>query len=192
MYERILLIKTGGTFDSVEYEDPKNPPKYVETLKGENSLILPIINTFRVGEKVDSFVWGEWQEGRFVKDSKLFSDEDIIELAEIIKQDEHNLFVITHGTDAIVKNACLLQEQLEGSGKVVALVGAMVPLSMHDKHISDGVDALKYTLEHIESKSPNVYVVGRDLHSKRLQFFDPTKVQKDRETSLELSAFTLR
>lgn len=192
MNERVLLIRTGGTIDAEPYADPKHPPQYVSTLKDADSLIMPTIAQLPNHKNVDGFSWGAWQENRFVKDSQLFTEEDINALASIIKNDTHNMFIITHGTDAMTKNALLLQEKLAGCNKTIVFAGAMVPLSMHTKHNSDGIDSLRFALEHIQPKSAGVYVVGRDSHTKRLEFFNPADVEKDRDASLASSQFTLK
>lgn len=192
MNRRILLIRTGGTIDSKPYDDPKKPPQYVNTLSGSESLIMPTIKKLPNHENVDGFTWLPYQESRFVKDNQLFTKQDIDELATLIKNDDHELFVISHGTDAMVKNALILQEKLLDSGKVVAFTGAMVPLSMHEKHRSDGLDSLRFSLEHIMSKEPSVYVVGRDEHTRRLDFFNPADVQKDIHESAYASQLTFK
>ncbi len=192
MQERILLIRTGGTIDAEPYEDPKSPPDYVTTLSAESSLLFSTVETLPNHENVDGFVWGRWEEGRFVKDSQLFTPEDIEALANIIKQHGNGYFILTHGTDAMAKNAKLLQQQLQGSNKVVAFVGAMVPLSMHQRHASDGVDALSFALKHISECPSGVHLVGRDSATERWGFFDPAHIQKDRHASLERLVFSLQ
>ncbi len=191
MDDRILLIRTGGTIDSVAYDDPYNPPKYVSTLKGEDSLIKDTVALLPNHENVDHFSWLQWPEDpsgkaeeRFVKDSQKFTEDDIHELATIIKEDTtHRHFVITHGTDAMALNAMLLQKEMAGTDKVVAFTGAMVPLSMEDKHHSDGIDGLKFTIANLANQPAGVYLAGRDTHSQRLAFFDPAKFEKDHEAS---------
>jgi L-asparaginase/Glu-tRNA(Gln) amidotransferase subunit D len=192
MDERILVIRTGGTIDAVPYDDPRNPPDYVETLKRDDSLTIPTIKRLGNPTPIDEFTWGEWQENQFVKDSKLFTPQDMDALATIIKNDTHRTFIVTHGTDAMVKNATMLQERLANSGKVVVFVGAMIPLSMHDKHKSDAVDSLSFAINHITSQEPGVYIVGRDDHTRRLDFFNPCYVEKDRNTSITDGKFTLQ
>ncbi len=189
MDNRILLIRTGGTIDSEPYADPKNPPKFVDTLKGDKSLIMPAVASMPNHKNVDGFTWGRWEEDRFVKDSQLFTPDDIQALAKLIKEDDHRFFVITHGTDAMVKNSTALQAELGDGDKVVVFAGAMVPLSMHRKHESDGVETLRYTLANIATQPAGVYIAARDTGTKRMGFFDPQKVEKDRKASLENSRF---
>lgn len=191
--KRILLIRTGGTIDSVAYDDLFDPPPFVRTLKGDESLIKSTVETLPNHENVDHFTWCKWEEDMFVKDSQKFTTQDILALAQVIKDDtEHKHFVITHGTDAMAENASFLKNALKGTDKVVAFTGAMVPLSMNDKHPSDGIDGLRFTLENITKQEAGVHIVGRDTHSKRLAFFDPKAVEKDREESKVSLQFTLK
>ena len=118
--------------------------------------------------------------------------EDMSALAHIIREDNHRYVVITHGIDAMVRNAQILQEQLKATDKVVVMTGAMTPLSMHEQHGSDGIDALRFSLEHVMSKESGVYVVGRDEHIQRLEFVDPSKVGENREQSAKHSTLTLQ
>jgi L-asparaginase/Glu-tRNA(Gln) amidotransferase subunit D len=193
MNQRILLIRTGGTIDSAPYDDPRNPPPIVTTLKGADSLVMPTVATLPNHEYVDGFSWGRWDEDIFVKDSQKFTPQDIMALAEMIRKDEdHDFFILTHGTDAMAQNAAALQRELAGTGKVVLFTGAMVPLSMHDKHGSDAPESLRFTLEHIFDQPPGVQIVGRDAQTKRLGFFDPSTVEKDREESRSSLNFTLK
>ncbi len=192
MEDRILLIRTGGTIDSEAYADPKSPPPLVSTLKGTDSLIMPLVHQLPNHDKVDEMVWSTRQEDLLVKDSQEFTPEDMSALADIIRQDKHRYIVMTHGTDAMVRNAEMLQERLKGTDKVVVMTGAMTPLSMHKQHESDGMDALRFSLQHVMGKESGVYVVGRDEHTQRLGFADPSTVEKNRVISKETSAFTFQ
>jgi L-asparaginase/Glu-tRNA(Gln) amidotransferase subunit D len=192
MESRILLIRTGGTIDAEPYADPESPPHYVATLSAAASLVFPTVQKLPNHDRVDGFTWAAQQEGQFVKDSQLFTAEDVKELASIIKQDNHHdRFILTHGTDAMVKNATLLQQELQGSDKAVVIVGSMVPLSMHDKFGSDAIFFLSYALRHIDECPQGVSLVGTDSETEHLKFFDPSQVQKDRKASLENLIFTL-
>jgi len=180
--------------DAKECEDPRTPPKYVETLKGEASLVMPAIEQLGY-TNVDRLNWKASEESRFVKDSKQYTPKDIEALAKIIREDkEHDHFIIAHGTDHIVQNANSLKYALEGSGKVVTFVGAIVPLSMHKRRgfTSDAVDTLKFALGGIMERDPGVYIVARYSNTKLQKFFDPNDVKKDRETSMKYMSLMLR
>lgn len=187
---RILLIRTGGTIDSVPYEDPKYPPSFVSTLREKTSLVMNIIRTLPNCEDIDEFTWGI-RESNYVKDSKLYTTHDIYELASIIYNDDRRHFIITHGTDFMIKNAVMLKERLQSNNKVVVFAGAMVPLSMHQKYGSDGVELIRFVCTDIKRQERGVYVAGYDANSKYPDFFDPNMVKKDFSASYENLKFCL-
>jgi L-asparaginase/Glu-tRNA(Gln) amidotransferase subunit D len=191
MKDRLLLIRTGGTIDGEPYADPKSPPSLLDTLKGADSLIVPTVKTLPHHERVDFLTWGNVEEDRFVKDSQLYTPEDIKALARIIESDPHTHFILTHGTVVMVKNAQWLQQELQGCGKVMAMVGAMTPLSMAAQYGSDGIDALRFALEHTNELTTGVHIVGTGLRTKKWGFFNPAEVQKDNAASLARMVFTL-
>jgi L-asparaginase/Glu-tRNA(Gln) amidotransferase subunit D len=193
MDEKILLICTGGTMDAEPCENPKTPPTFVKTRKGKESLVMHTVECLGY-KNVDRFNWAEGDEYRFVKDSKEFTPSDIAELARIIKKDEHRCFVITHGTDAIVKNARLLRHELEGSNKAVVFVGAIVPLSMHQKrgYTSDAIETLRFALDGIAEQPTGVYIAARYANTKLQKFFDPEQIKKDRPASIKDLSLMLR
>ncbi len=191
MQDRILLIRTGGTIDAQPYDDVNYAPDFVTTLKDGDSLVMPTIRALANHALVDEYHCGKWEEGMFVKDSDLFTPQNVLALAHIIKKDERNFFILTHGTDAMAKNAAFLQKLLDGSGKTVAFTGAMVPLSMQHQHPSDGIAGLAYTIDNIAAQPPGVYIVGRATETGELGFFNPSKVHKDWARSRETLNFTL-
>lgn len=193
--KRVLFVNTGGTIDSEAYENPYDPPQYVTTLSAEASKVFEFARVNGFASFVDRCTW---VGPELSKDSKKFTSEEIIELAELIKQDHHELFVIAHGTDFMTRNSRILKAALEGSGKTVIMVGAMVPISMHQmdfknfKIKSDGVNALEHALHEIHNVPEGVHVTGVDIHTGRREFFDPDTVEKDRPASLMTLQFTLK
>lgn len=189
---RMLLIRTGGTIDACAYDDPHNPPSIVATLVAEDSLIASTIETIGFKDSVDMFSWGT-RETQFVKDSQLFSEADIEALADVIATADQRHIIITHGTDAMAHNARMLQSALaqRGSDKVVVFTGAMVPLSMQDKHASDGVRALEHAIQNVQALGAGVHVLARDTHSQRLTFFEPQNVEKNKPASKQDLVFTV-
>ncbi len=192
MEDRILLMRTGGTVDAQPYEDPWNPTPIVTTLKGDASPLWSTVQTLDGHEHVDGFSWIGSAEDRFVKDSQEFTPEDMDVLASIIKNDERRYFILTHGTDAMAENAAALQKALAGYDKVVAFVGAMVPLSMHGADKCTGVEALQYTIDNLRDQQAGVHIVARDAHTRRLEFHDPATVEKARAESKKDLVFTVQ
>lgn len=180
----ILLIRMGGTIDAEPYPDPRNPPVDVTPLHGEKSPVLRVMKSFDQG-KIESQAHTDAE--KYVKDSKKITQGDLEEVADFIRKDQHRYFIITHGTDAMVDNAAALKGLLRGMDKIVAFTGAMVPLSMHDETsgiASDGIPALRHTIENIASQPAGVYAVGIDKGTGKYAFLDPEGVRKDRGASL--------
>lgn len=189
MSSDILLIRTGGTIDAVPYEDPRNPPETVATLKGDQSLIAPALRLLGIDEAIDMHSWSSNLEDTFVKDSQEFTAHDIALLADIISRDEHKYIVITHGTDAMTVNAKRLQEALGSIDKTIIFTGAMVPLSMHQAHGSDGLEALAFACGKVQDPPSGVYVAAHDKDTRALTLFDAaiphTKIKDASKANLE-------
>ncbi|MDA0781525.1 MAG: asparaginase domain-containing protein [Rickettsiales bacterium] len=200
--QRKLVIPTGGTMGSKPYDLPRFPPYNVATFDCHE--IVSIMKGHISDPMVDYYDWGVYEESeRLIKDSKQFSSSDISSLAGIIRNNnEHNFIVIPHGTDNVAHNATLLktelQHHLQTSNKVVAFVCSMVPLSMHNqmqpdgsKLESDALAALSYTFNKVAEQQSGVYVVARDIHTKRLGFSAPETVEKNRFESKAALQFTV-
>lgn len=197
---KIILIRTGGTIDAEPYSDPRNPPKYIAALSEKKSLIISVIR--KLGYTVEEFHFGDVvTERRFVKDSKKFTRKDIQQLAEIIKSNKNRYFIVTHGTDAMRKNAYVLKNMLLGVDKIVIFVGSIVPLSMHGKKLkqerqieSDAFLFLSYSLEAIDSDilKKGVYLAGFDSRKRKIALLNPQKVVKNRAASLKELFLTFR
>ena len=190
MQEPTLFIRTGGTVDAKAYKNARHPPKVVETLNESESKITAFLAT---RENVDLFHWGLCEQ-RFVKDSKKFSEEELAAIAKIIRDDERNYFVISHGTDKMVENAQKLKQLLADSGKTVALMGTMVPFSMDGSPESEAIKALEFTLDTITQCKEGVYIASHSINEKtqkaEMVFSDPDTIKKDFETSLRTLRFT--
>lgn len=187
--KRILVIRTGGTVDSVAYKDPRNPPKFVTTLKNGESLLKRTVKALPNSASIDWY--GGADEDSYVKDSQEYTLDDIRRLASLIRRDSHRYILLTHGTDAMVRNACWLQQELAGTDKTIIFTGAMVPLSMHEQCGSDAIGVLSHTLKNIHNQPAGVYIAGYDEALKDFGFFDPARVEKDKATSKLSLRFTL-
>lgn len=170
----ILVIMSGGTIDAEGYEET---PDRVTPL--ERSLIPDMVERLGHADRCEFFQW-------LMKDSQDFSAEEIGQLADIIRADERQHFIVTHGTDAMVQNAKRLEGFLEGSGKTVFFVGAMEPL-VHGKG-SDGPENLDHAFKHIretaQGQGGGVFIVGRSEIAKGTygpRIYRPGEAVKDRE-----------
>lgn len=185
MRSHILVITTGGTIDAEPYE---STPEDVTVRK--DSLIPQACAEMGIEEGLDFFHWLQ-------KDSKKISAQDLEDLANIIRSDDHQCFLITHGTDAMPENSRGLQTLLRDSGKKVIITGAMTPLS-HGINHSDGYRNLEVAvtaLRHPEFLSDNVSVVmggkrwrteglakdfeKKEFYYEKKTFVERTKVAQD-------------
>lgn len=202
MNQTILHIRAGGTVDSKRYEadheltekDLRNPPMLVKPLSEDESLLSDVIGSLHNGEKVKDFSWQQHHidETNFSKDSQAYTDADVERLAEIIRQDDMSNVMITHGTDAVVKNASKLKKLLGDTDKTIIFACAMIPLSMSDIKESDGIEIMQYTLNNIEHQPRGVYVTAYDPHTKILNFHEPKTIEKDRRISKEQLKFFVK
>lgn len=185
MSDKILLIQTGGTIDAVAYENPENPPLIIKILNDKNSLIMPTISNLRLTSKIEKLNLSQQQQNYLTKDSKEFSKDNVASLAEIIKQQPYSHIIITHGTDAMINNAKLLAQLLIENYKIIVFLGAMIPLSMNNQYVSDGIENLEFAINNITKQNAGIYVIGRIAINQDLGFFKPELVTKDREASIK-------
>lgn len=173
MAKKIKWLTTGGTIDSAPY-DEKNPPK--DATNGVFSYLPTHLQSIRDDIRPDFPIE---LEQVFSSDSKFIGEREILKLVQHIRADKKtDVFVITHGTDTMPRNARLLMKYLESDlkkqGKTVIMTGAMWPLT-NGEH-SDGLKNLRYIVQHYDDENlfkPGVHVV---MHE---QVFAPEKLCKD-------------
>jgi L-asparaginase len=145
----IQIFVTGGTFDKEYnyisgrlYFKDSNVPSMLE--RGRSMLDVDI----RTLMMVDSLDMSE-------------TDRQII--VHNCKQCQHNMIVITHGTDTIVQTAAYLANE-NIIGKTIVLTGAMIPYAFGTS--SDGFFNLGSALAFVQTLPPDVYVAmnGRYFH----------------------------
>lgn len=179
MKNKILLIQTGGTIDAAPYADPQRPPRITTTLKSNESLIPQTIRKLGYSDIMDIYKYTEKNKNISGKDSKLITKNDIQKLAHIIAKEDYSYFIITHGTDAMAKNAEMLQNQLQNNNKITVFVGAMIPLSMHTQYGSDATENISFTIENIIGQKSGVYMTGYDAEKKSASFYTPQLYEKN-------------
>jgi hypothetical protein len=205
-YPRILVIRTGGTYDAEAYDDPWHPTRTVTTRKGKHSFVEDMLNIMKTEAQVDLLLWGHTENGvlvhpdekehRFVKDSKQFSEQDMKELADLVRDDKHyDAYIFLHGSDKLVRNSKWFEKQLGPTDKKIFFNASIVPLSMHvqdfhkkgsgeDVNVkSDGIAALQYTLDHFAGQPAGVHLVARDKKTGKLDFFSPSEAKKSWKAS---------
>lgn len=96
------------------------------------------------------------------------ADWDRIAATIAARYDDHDAFIITHGTDTLAYTAAALCFALEGLGKPVILTGSMLPLSVEG---SDGGRNLLDALTAAKQAPAGVWVqfAGKRLHGARVR-----------------------
>ena len=143
---KIKIITTGGTIDKI-YFDQKSEfqigdPQIVEVLKGANvTLEYEVCSLLR-------------------KDSLDLTDADRRLIRDTVGADCNRLFVITHGTDTMIRTARALQDI---PGKVIVLTGAMQPARFR---MTDAVFNIACAVTAVQLLSDGVYIAmnGRIFH----------------------------
>jgi L-asparaginase len=158
----ILFIMTGGTIDAEPYPNPASPPRHAIALK--DSVVPDAVAALGLAGDCRFFQW-------MMKDSKDFTKDEIYALSVFVRQRRAMHIVITHGTDRMAEAARELSRLLKDSGKVVALTGAMVPLT--NGAASDAYENLRFVIGEMETWQPGVYVV---MHGRR---FEAGRVRKN-------------
>ncbi len=154
--DRIKILTTGGTIDKV-YFDEKSTYEVGEPQIGE------VLERSEVS--IDYSI-----ENLCHKDSLDLTDEDRRRIHAAICNDEHRLFVVTHGTDTMVQTARMLQDIPD---KVIVLTGASQPARFRG---SNAIFNIGCAVAAVQTLSPGVYVAMNG------RIFDADKVCKNPET----------
>lgn len=151
----IRFLTTGGTIDKIYFDD---------------------MSQFEVGESViqhiltDGLVNFDYDVvSMFRKDSLDLTDEDRQELRNYIEGDDAGHYVISHGTDTMVRTA----EVLSGlEGKTIVLTGALSPARFKS---SDAVFNVGMAVAAVQSLEPGVYLAMNG------RVFEAGNVRKNKE-----------
>ncbi len=167
MRDRTLIVISGGTIDARAYRET---PVNITPL--ESSIIPDSLKKLKLAEECVCFTW-------LRKDSKEFTETELRELAELIREHDFTRVVITHGTDRMVENARSMQQlrKMLGGDKVVMFTGSMIPIANELEGIckSDGYDNLRFAIEQARTAPAGVYIAFTE------KLFDPSRTKKDYE-----------
>lgn len=151
----IRFISTGGTIDKIyfdamsQFEVGESQVQHILT-EGMVALDYDIVPLFR-------------------KDSLELTDDDRIELRRFIENDEHEHFVITHGTDTMAETGA----KLEGlADKRIVLTGSLSPARFKT---TDAVFNVGMAVAAVQTVQPGVYIAMSG------QVFEAGEVRKNRE-----------
>jgi L-asparaginase len=152
----IRILTTGGTIDKV-YFDEKSVYEVGEPQIGEVLERSEVIFDYSI-------------ERLCHKDSLDLTDEDRRQIHDAICNDEHRLFVVTHGTDTMAQTARMLQDIPD---KVIVLTGASQPARFRG---SNAIFNIGCAVAAVQTLSPGVYVAMNG------RIFDADKVRKNPDT----------
>jgi L-asparaginase len=154
----IQVFVTGGTFD-----------KQYNYLTGElwfNETHLPkMLSRGRCTLDIDV-------ETLMMMDSLDMKEDHLDQIVEACRKSPHQMIVLTHGTDRMVKSATALAGA--DLGKVIVLTGAMIPYAFGTS--SDGFFNLGSALSFVQTLPVGVYIAMNG------QYFHWDRVRKNRET----------
>lgn len=145
--EKILLVVTGGTIDSV-WDGSK------DTVVVSDHSVMPeyFANLKRNLKFYEEFSFTEV----CMKDSRSITDEDRENILKTIEDSEATKIIITHGTYTMPDTARFLEENRKRKDQTIVITGAMVPVKGFD--FSDGPFNLGYAVAQIQTLPPGVYV----------------------------------
>ncbi len=153
---RIKILTTGGTIDKVYFDEKSNyevgAPQIGQVLERSDVIFDYSIATL------------------CHKDSLDLTDEDRRRILDAIRNDEHRLFIVTHGTDTMAQTAKMLQDIPD---KVVVLTGASQPARFRG---SNAIFNIGCAVAAVQILSPGVYVAMNG------RIFDADKVRKNPDT----------
>ncbi len=148
---KIKILTTGGTIDKV-YFDEKSAYEVGEPQIGEVLERSEVIIDYSI-------------ENLCHKDSLDLTDEDRRRIHAIVRNDEHRLFIVTHGTDTMVQTATTLQDIPD---QVVVLTGASQPARFRG---SNAIFNIGCAVAAVQTLPAGVYIAmsGRVFQAGRVQ-----------------------
>ena len=153
---RIKILTTGGTIDKVYFDEKSNyevgAPQIGQVLERSDVIFDYSIATLCHRDSLD------------------LTDEDRRRIHDAIRNDEHRLFIVTHGTDTMVQTARMLQDIPD---KVIVLTGASQPARFRG---SNAIFNIGCAVAAVQTLSPGVYVAMNG------RIFDSDKVRKNPDT----------
>ena len=153
----IRFVTTGGTIDKIYFDA-------ISQFEVGDSQLKHILNEGLVRFDYDIV-------SLFQKDSLDMTDDDRKELRRYIEKDGASLYVVTHGTDTMVRTAVHLQGL---PGKSIVLTGALSPARFKS---TDAVFNVGMAVAAVQVVPPGVYIAMSG------QVFAGDAVTKNREAN---------
>jgi len=152
--EKLLIITTGGTIDKIYFDD---------------------MSDYQIGDPQIGVILEHMQvafdfevNALMRKDSLHFTDEDREAICEAVRASHASHFLITHGTDTMVKTALMLSDITD---KTIVFTGALNPARFRD---SDAVFNIGCAVGAVQSLTPGAWIAMNGC------VWDPRKVRKNR------------
>lgn len=152
----IKILTTGGTIDKV-YFDEKSTYEVGEPQIGEVLQRSEVVVEYEI-------------ETLCQKDSLDLTDQDRRRIHDAIRNDPHDRFVVTHGTDTMAQTARTLQDI---PGKTIVLTGASQPARFRESNASFNIGC---ALAAVQILPPGVFVAMNG------RIFEADKVRKNPDT----------
>jgi L-asparaginase len=153
---KIKILTTGGTIDKVYFDDNSSYE----------------VGEPQIGEVLDrsDVVFDYTIQTLCHKDSLQLTDEDRQLIHETIRNDDHRMIIVTHGTDTMARTARMLQDIQD---KVIVLTGASQPARFYN---SNAIFNIGCAVAAVQTRPPGVYVAMNG------RVFDAERVRKNPDT----------
>ena len=152
--EKLLIITTGGTIDKIYFDD---------------------MSDYQIGDPQIGVILEQMQvafdfevNALMRKDSLHFTDEDREAICTAVRNSDETHFLITHGTDTMVKTALMLSDITD---KTIVFTGALNPARFRD---SDAVFNIGCAVGAVQSLPPGAWIAMNGC------VWDPGTVRKNR------------
>lgn len=152
--EKLLIITTGGTIDKIYFDD---------------------MSDYQIGDPQIGMILEHMQvafdfevNSLMRKDSLHFTDEDRESICAVVRASDASHFLVTHGTDTMVKTALMLSDITD---KTIVFTGALNPARFRD---SDAVFNIGCAVGAVQSLPPGAWIAMNGC------VWDPRNVRKNR------------
>lgn len=161
MYNKIMIINTGGTFGKV-YDEITG--KLI--IKKNNKHIKQIVNISKIYDiEIDGIIY---------KDSLDITLDDRKMLVKYIKESKAKKIIIIHGTDTMNQTALFVAKQIKN--KTIVFTGAMKPFSIEPIEATSNLMSAYGFLQNYPKN--NIYICMHGLIKKH------TKIRKNKQLGI--------
>jgi lysophospholipase len=174
---RVLILYTGGTIGM--RDTPRGPVLSPGLLEGLLASMPQFHDRTMPALTTPLSRYGRRTHYRIVEFDPLFESanmgvEDWVKIARAIEDayDDHDAFIVLHGTDTMAYTASALSFMLENLGKSVILTGAQIPVAEARNDAIDNILGALTIASHYEIPEVCIYFNNRLLRGNRAQKTD--------------------